>query len=153
MAYLAGPGRDEDVGFGRQSPLKNKLFDSTWQKKWLHGKTAADHPPLDSQSPLAGPAAGMQSAMNFSRQKAVNPESFRDMNAQESGAAYREIRETRGNRVAFVRVCRAVHGEKGSFLGLLRLFAANQSKCLSMNNLHATLSFPSQAQSSLIKVN
>jgi hypothetical protein len=91
--------------------------------------------------------------MNFSRQKAVNPESFRDMNAQESGAAYREIRETRGNRVAFVRVCRAVHGEKGSFLGLLRLFAANQSKCLSMNNLHATLSFPSQAQSSLIKVN
>jgi hypothetical protein len=34
-----------------------------------------------------------------------------------------------------------------------RLFAVNQSKCLSMNNLHAKLSFSGQPQSSRIKPN
>jgi len=33
------------------------------------------------------------------------------------------------------------------------IFAENKWKCLSMNNLHTKLSFPSQAQSSPIKVN
>ena len=37
------------------------------------------------------------------------------------------------------------------FMGLLSLFAANQWKCLSLNPLHAAMSFPGQAQSSLIK--
>jgi len=40
-----------------------------------------------------------------------------------------------------------------AFFGLLRLFAANQYKCLSMNHLHTKLSFPAKAQSSLIKPN
>jgi len=39
------------------------------------------------------------------------------------------------------------------FLRLLRLFAANQPKCLSMNTLHEKMGFPGQAQSSLVKPN
>ena len=38
------------------------------------------------------------------------------------------------------------------FLRLLRLFAANQFKCLSMNNLRSQTAFPNQGQSRLIKV-
>jgi len=38
-------------------------------------------------------------------------------------------------------------------LRVLSIFAANQSKCLSMNHLHAAMSFPGKAQSSPIKPN
>jgi hypothetical protein len=36
-------------------------------------------------------------------------------------------------------------------LGVLSLFAANPLKCLSMNKLHATLTFPSQTRSNPVK--
>jgi hypothetical protein len=70
-----------------------------------------------------------------------------------SGVIYREIRQIREKRVAFIRVFRVVRGQNASFSSLLSLFAANQWKCLSRNNLHAPRSFPDQAQSSLIKPN
>jgi hypothetical protein len=47
----------------------------------------------------------------------------------------------------------AIHYSLFSIHHSVRLFAANQFKCFSMNHLQAKLSFPGQARSSLIKLN